>query len=115
MFADRAAGRARAEDLLQARMGMGGNGIRRSRALELAGFGLIALVLAGVGLAAIAPLGPRLLEPGGGVAPPFVLRVAPLGLAATALSVGAGWLLALVVARSRSRARTDAEVIRDAD
>jgi hypothetical protein len=76
---------------------------------------VIALVLAGVGLLAIVPLGPRLLEPGGGVAPPFVLRVAPFGLVATVVAIGGGWLLALVVGRSRTRARSDAEVIRDAD
>jgi hypothetical protein len=115
MFADRAATRARAADLLLGRMGMGRKGIRRSWALELAGFAVIALVLAGVGLLAIVPLGPRLLEPGGGVAPPFVLRVAPFGLVATVVAIGGGWLLALVVGRSRTRARSDAEVIRDAD
>ena len=115
MFTDRAAARARAADLMLARMGMGRNGIRRSWALELAGFAVMALVLAGVGLLAILPLGPRLLEPGGGVAPPFVLRVAPLGLAATVLAAAAGWLLALVIGRSRARARSDAEVVRDSD
>jgi hypothetical protein len=113
MFAERAATRARAADLLLARMGMGRGGTGRARALELGGLALIALLLAGIGVGVILPLGARLLDPGGGIAPAFVLRLDRVGPVAAVLAALAGLLLALFVSRSGSTSGSSGEVLRD--
>ncbi len=118
MFADRAAGRARAADLMLVRMGMGRRGVGRARALELGAFAVIALVLAGVGTLLILPMGARLLDPGGGPAPAFVLRLDRLSLEVTALTAVAALLSGLLVSRSAlpsGSGRSAGEVLRDVE
>lgn len=114
MFADRAAARARAADLLLARIGMGRRGTARARAAELATLALLSLLLAAAGVAVVVPLGARLLDPGAGGAPAFVLRVGPDAAVAAVAAAAGGLLLALLVSRPRRSADSGA-VLRDAD
>ena len=115
LYADRATARSRAADLMLARVGLGQRGPRRARALELLLMAAVAVVLAWVGVRLIAPLGARLLEPGGPAEPAFALRVGP----ATAMAGLAAALVALTVAVGaaalRSRTGTESAVLRDAD
>ncbi|QTE27966.1 hypothetical protein [Pengzhenrongella sicca] len=117
MFADRAATRSRAADLLLTLVGMGRAGPRRARSLELAAMAALGLALGTLGVALVAPLGARLLDPGGGAAPGFVLRLGPqaLGAGAAAAAIAVG--VAVVVATARSASRTsrsaDRGVLRD--
>jgi hypothetical protein len=118
MFADRSVTKARAADLLLTRMGLGRSGTARARAVELAAFALIALLLAGIGVAVIVPFGARLLDPGGGSVPAFVLRLDPGGWTVSALMVLVAVGVALLVSRSRSSASSAgsaAEVLRNVD
>jgi hypothetical protein len=118
MFADRSVTRARAADLLLTRMGLGRSGTARARALELAAFALIALLLAGVGVGVIVPFGARLLDPGGGSVPAFVLRLDPRGWAVSMLVVLFAIGVALLVSRSRNTAASAGaagEVLRSVD
>ncbi|WP_380169029.1 hypothetical protein [Jannaschia sp. R86511] len=116
---DRAAARSRAGDVVLARIGLGARGPRRLLLAEAA-----LLVGAGLGLgllgwAATLPLLPRLVEPEPAVAPPVdvagVLLVAdqvlPPVLAAVALALGVG----AVVAWAGSRQRAEEEVLRGLD
>jgi MYXO-CTERM domain-containing protein len=114
MFADRAATRARAADLMLTRLGLGARGIRRARALELAFLELVSLTLAVAGVLAVVPLGARLLDPGGSKAPPFALRPDPQAFLVALLAAVLTLVLALVVSRPRRGSRSAGEVLRDA-
>ncbi|WP_407345308.1 hypothetical protein [Pengzhenrongella phosphoraccumulans] len=115
MFADRATTRSRASDLMLALMGMGRAGARRARSIELALLGGLGLALAGVGVLLIAPLGARLLDPGGGSQPAFVLRLGGAALAAAAIAAVVCLLVAIVVVATRSGRADAGKVLRDAD
>lgn len=116
MFAERSVARSRAADLMLTRMGLGRRGITRARAAELAALAVLSLVLAGVGVGVIVPLGARLLDPGGGSAPAFVLRLDPSGLAASMLAVAVAVLVALLVSSTSGRSGGSArEVLRDVE
>jgi hypothetical protein len=113
LFAERAAARARAADLMLTRLGLGRRRVARARVVELVLYVVIALLLAGLGLAALVPLGARLLDPGGGALPPFVLRVG-LGSLLLGLLAGLGGLLLAALA-ARRRSGLPAEVLRDGE
>lgn len=115
LYADRATDRARPADLLLARMGLGPRGVLRARSVELTALAALALMLAVVGIALLIPLGPRLLDPGGGAAPPFALRPDALAASATAAAAALGLLLAIAAALARGAAGSAEEVLRDAD
>jgi len=120
MFAERSVTKARAADLMLNRMGLGAGGIGRARAVELAVFAVIALLLAGAGVAVIVPFGARLLDPGGASAPAFVLRLDRAGLLTSLLAAAVAVLLAVLVSRARGTrsnraSRAAGAVLRDAD
>jgi hypothetical protein len=120
MFAERSVTKARAADLMLNRMGLGAGGIGRARALELAAFAVIALVLAGTGVAVMVPFGARLLDPGAASAPAFVLRLDRAGLLTALLAAAVAVLLAVLVSRARGSRSNSASsaagaVLRDAE
>ncbi|MGV8966297.1 MAG: hypothetical protein ACOH2F_08455 [Cellulomonas sp.] len=115
MFADRATTRSRASDLILAMMGMGRAGARRARSIELAILAALGLAFAGVGVLLIAPLSARLLDPGGGSEPAFVLRFGSAALQSAALGAVGCLLIAIVVVATRSGRVDAAKVVRDAD
>ncbi|RYV49679.1 hypothetical protein [Pengzhenrongella frigida] len=115
MFADRATSRARASDLMLALMGMGRAGTQRARSIELGLLAGLGLALAGVGVLLVAPLGARLLDPGGGAEPAFVLRLGGAALVAAALAAVVCLLVAIAVVATRSGRADSAKVLRDAD
>jgi len=115
MFADRVTTRSRAADLMLTRTGLGRGGVLLARSAELAALAALGLGLALAGVALVAPLGARLLDPGGGAEPAFALRIGGTALAAAAIAAATGLVVAIGVASSRSPGLATAEVLRDAD
>jgi putative ABC transport system permease protein len=115
LYADRAAARGRAADLLLRRVGFGRAGAGRARTIELCLTGLAGLLLALAGVALVAPLADRLVDGSPGAVPALTFRPTAAGVAAT---VAAGLLavaLAAAVTAVRGRTGSDGEVLRDAD
>jgi hypothetical protein len=115
LYADRVATRTRAAEVMLVMVGMARRAPARARLFEVFLMTGAALALAAAGAAVIARLGPLGLDPGGGPAPAFALRV---GWPAVAVAAG-GALVAVLVAGGvswlRGRQRSDAEVLRDAE
>lgn len=115
LYADRAAARGRAADLLLRRTGLGRGGPVVARALELALVGVVALVLALVAVALVTPLGARLLDGGQGTVPALAFGPTPPAVALTALTAAVAVLAAVAVTVVRGRTGTDGSVLRDAE
>jgi len=104
VYAQRTAVLRRPADLMLARVGLGRARIRRARALEFVLLAAVAFGAAAAGVAALAPLGARLLDDQPGLLPRFVFQLSPAGLAVTAGAavVAAALAVALTTVRSAS-------------
>jgi putative ABC transport system permease protein len=107
LHADRTAVAARPGDLMLARVGVGRARIVGARAAELVTLVVVALAGGFAGLAGLAPMAGRLLDPNPGQVPALRFAVPPAAVAVTvAVAVVAG-LLAAGVAVVRSSAREE--------
>jgi putative ABC transport system permease protein len=115
MYAERRAAVARAADLMLARMGLRRRGVLRARAVELAVLTLLGALGAALGAALLAPLGGRLLDPGGGAEPEFHLRLDVVGALWVLAVAVLAWLSAVAVIAWRGRRVDEGQVLRDAE
>jgi putative ABC transport system permease protein len=102
VYAQRTAAARRSADLMLARVGLGRARVLRARALE---FVLLAAVAAGAavaGVAALAPLGGRLLDDQPGLPPRFDFQLSPVAVAVTAGVAVVATALAAAVTMMRS-------------
>ncbi|GAA0535594.1 hypothetical protein GCM10010172_16060 [Paractinoplanes ferrugineus] len=104
VYAQRTAVLRRPTDLMLARVGLGRARVRRARALEFVLLAVVAYGAAVAGVAALAPLGGRLLDEQPGLLPHYAFQLSPLGLAITAAAalVAAALAVALTTVRSAS-------------
>lgn len=102
VYAQRTAVLRRPADLMLARVGLGRRRIGQARTLEFVLLAVIALAGAGGGVAALAPLGARLLDDQPGLLPRLTFQLSPLGLAITAGAAVVATLLTVAVTRSSS-------------
>ena len=112
--ADRTAAEHRAADVLLARTGIGAQGIRRARTLEVLVIGSAAALLAALTVLALTPLADRLLDPGDGGLPDLRLMVDLTDVAVLVLGTVVATTVAAAAAAARGRRPSDAEVVRDA-
>jgi putative ABC transport system permease protein len=104
VYAQRTAVLRRPTDLMLARVGLGRSRVRRAQALEFVLLAVVAFAAAVAGVAALAPIGGRLLDEQPGLLPRYAFQLSPLGLAITAGAavVAAALAVALTTVRSAS-------------
>ncbi|MEU4239640.1 hypothetical protein [Actinoplanes sp. NPDC026619] len=104
VYAQRTAVLRRPTDLMLARVGLGRNRVQRARALEFVLLAVVGFAAAVAGVAALAPLGGRLLDDQPGLLPRYAFQLSALGLVITfgAAGVAAALAVALTTVRSRS-------------
>ncbi|MGK5680633.1 FtsX-like permease family protein [Actinoplanes sp. URMC 104] len=110
IYAQRTATLRRPTDLMLARVGLGRARIRRASAVEFVLLAAVSYAAAVAGVAALSPLGARLLDGQPGLLPRFVLRLSPDGLAITAGAAVVAIFLALALT---SLSRTEENAYRD--
>jgi hypothetical protein len=113
LYAERTASLAGAADLLLARVGLGGGGVRRARVLEPAVMVAVAGALALLAVLLLRPMAGRLLDPQRGAVPAFVLEVDVPVLAVGLAFLAVAALTAAVVALARQRSQSPDRVLRD--
>jgi putative ABC transport system permease protein len=99
-------------DLMLARVGLGRARIRQARALEFVLLAAVAFGAAVAGVAALAPLGGRLLDDQPGLLPRFAFQLSPVGLAVTAGAAVVATALAVALTTVRS-ASAEEDAYRD--
>ena len=102
VYAQRTAVTRRPADLMLARVGLGRARILRARALEFVLLAAVALAGALAGVAALAPIGGRLLDDQPGLLPRFVFQQPPVATAVTAGVAIVATVLAVVLTTVRS-------------
>jgi hypothetical protein len=112
VYAQRTAVLRRPADLMLARAGLGRARIRRARALEFVLLATVAFGAAAAGVAALAPLGGRLLDDQPGLLPRFAFQLSPAGLAVTAGAAVVATALAVALTTVRS-ASAEEDAYRD--
>jgi putative ABC transport system permease protein len=112
LFADRSAARARVDDLMLARVGIGRRRTRRAHLLELAGIVATASVAAGVAVLVLSRLGALGLDPQAPVSPALHLRVGLSGVTALLVAAVACVVVGAVATRGQGRRRDDGGVLR---
>jgi hypothetical protein len=112
IYAQRTALLRRPTDLMLARVGLGRNRIRQARALEFVLLAAVAFAAAVAGVAALAPLGGRLLDDQPGLLPRFAFQLSPVGLAVTGGAAVVATALAVVLTTVRS-ASAEEDAYRD--
>jgi putative ABC transport system permease protein len=112
IYAQRTALLRRPTDLMLARVGLGRKRIRQARALEFVLLAAVAFAAAVAGVAALAPLGGRLLDDQPGLLPRFAFQLSPVGLAVTAGAAVVATALAVVLTTGRS-ASAEEDAYRD--
>jgi putative ABC transport system permease protein len=112
IYAQRTAVLRRPTDLMLARVGIGRRRIRRARALEFVLLSALAFAGAVAGVAALAPIGGRLLDDQPGLLPRFAFQLSPAGLAVTAGAAVVATALAVALTTVRS-ASAEEEAYRD--
>ncbi|WP_433363500.1 hypothetical protein ACQPZX_32255 [Actinoplanes sp. CA-142083] len=111
IYAQRTAVQRRPADLMLARVGLGRPRVVQARALEFVLLAAVALAAAVAGVAALYPLGARLLDDQPVLLPRYAFHFSPLGLAVTA---GAAVLAtALAVALTATRPAVEEAAYRD--
>jgi hypothetical protein len=101
VYAQRTAATRRPADLMLARVGLGRARVARARALEFVLLATVALA-AVAGVAALAPIGGRLLDDQPGLLPRFEFQQSPAALAVTAGVAVLATLLAVVLTTVRA-------------
>ncbi|GIF19605.1 putative ABC transport system permease protein [Actinoplanes tereljensis] len=112
VYAQRTAALRRPTDLMLARVGLGPARVRRARALEFVLLAAVSLVAAVAGVAALVPLGGRLLDDQPGLLPRFAFQLSPLGLAVTVAAAAVAAMLAVALTTVRS-ASAEEDAYRD--
>ncbi|WP_203790315.1 hypothetical protein [Paractinoplanes rishiriensis] len=102
IYAQRTAVLRRPTDLMLARVGIGRRRIGRARGLEFVLLAAVAFGAAVGGVAALAPLGARLLDDQPGLLPRFAFQFSPAGLAITAGAAVLATVLAVALTTVRS-------------
>jgi hypothetical protein len=102
LYAQRTAAQRRPTDLMLARVGLGRSRVGRARALEFVLLAAVALAAAVAGVAALAPLGGRLLDDQPGLLPRYVLHLSPAGIVITAGAAVVAVVLAVALTATRS-------------
>ncbi|GID33206.1 FtsX-like permease family protein [Paractinoplanes brasiliensis] len=102
VYAQRTAVLRRPSDLMLARIGLGPARVRRARSLEFVLLSALSLAFATAGVAALMPLGARLLDDQPGLFPAFSFQLSLPGLAITAGAAAVATILAVVVTAARS-------------
>jgi putative ABC transport system permease protein len=112
LFADRSAARARVDDLMLARVGMGRRRTRGAHLVELAGIVATAALAAALGVWLLARLGALGLDPQASVAPALRLRIGASGLSTLLLAALACLVVGAVATRGQSGRRNEGRVLR---
>ncbi|GLY06466.1 hypothetical protein Acsp01_68450 [Actinoplanes sp. NBRC 101535] len=112
IYAQRTAAARRPADLMLARAGLGRRGVGRARALEFVLLAAVAFAAAVAGVAALTPLGARLLDDQPGLLPAYTLEISANGLAVTAIVAVVATLLAIGLTTVRS-ASSEEDAYRD--
>ncbi|WP_143235539.1 FtsX-like permease family protein [Paractinoplanes atraurantiacus] len=112
IYAQRTATLRRPADLMLARVGLGAARVRRARALEFVLLTAVALAAAVAGVAALARLGPRLLDDQPGLLPRFAFQIPASALLITASAAVVASILAIWVSSARSP-HTEEDAYRD--
>jgi hypothetical protein len=112
LFADRSAARARVDDMMLARVGMGRRRTRRAHLLELAGIVATASVAAAVAVLVLARLGAIGLDPQAPVAPALHLRVGLSGVTALVVAATACVVVGAVATRGQNRRHDEGGALR---
>ncbi len=102
VYAQRTAATRRSADLMLARVGLGRGRVLRARALEFVLLAAVALGAAVAGVAALAPIGGRLLDDQPGLLPRFAFQLPPTALAVTAGVAVVATVLAVALTTVRS-------------
>jgi putative ABC transport system permease protein len=102
VYAQRTAVARRSADLMLARVGLGRARVLRARAVEFVLLAAVAFAAAVAGVAALAPIGARLLDDQPGLRPGFDFRPAPMALAVTAGVAVVATVLAAALTMVRS-------------
>jgi putative ABC transport system permease protein len=108
VYAQRTAAARRPADLMLARVGFGRARVARARVLEFVLLAAIALGTAVAAVAALAPLGGRLLDDQPGLRPAFAFRLSPLGLMVAAAIAVVGTIGAVLLTTARSASAEEA-------
>jgi putative ABC transport system permease protein len=103
VYAQRTAAIRRPADLMLARVGLGRARVTRARAVEFILLASVAFGAAAAGVAALAPVGGRLLDDQPGLLPRFEFRLSPAALAVTAGVAVVATVLAVALTTMRSR------------
>ncbi len=112
LFADRSAARARVDDLMLARVGMGRRRTRGAHLVELTGIVATAALAAVLGVWMLARLGALGLDPQASVAPALRLRIGAGGLSTLLLAALACVVVGAVATRGQSGRRNEGRVLR---
>jgi putative ABC transport system permease protein len=102
VYAQRTAATRRPADLMLARVGLGRARVTRARALEFVLLAAVAFAAAVAGVAALAPIGGRLLDDQPGLLPRFAFPLSPVALAVTAGVAVVATVLAVALTTVRS-------------
>jgi putative ABC transport system permease protein len=101
IYAQRTAALRRPADLMLARVGLGRGRVVRAGALEFVLLATVALAAAAAGVAALSPLGGRLLDDQPALLPRYVFHLSPLGVAVTAGAAAVATALAVALTATR--------------
>jgi putative ABC transport system permease protein len=102
VYAQRTAAARRPADLMLARVGLGRARVLRARALEFVLLATVAFGAAVAGVAALAPIGARLLDDQPGLRPQMDFQLTPVAVAVTAGAAAVATVLAVVLTMVRS-------------
>jgi hypothetical protein len=112
VYAQRTTALRRSTDLMLARVGLGPARVRRARALEFVLLAAVSVAAAVAGVAALAPLGGRLLDDQPGLLPRFAFQLSPLALAVTVAAAAVATTLAVALTTVRA-ANAEEDAYRD--
>jgi hypothetical protein len=112
VYAQRTAVTRRPADLMLARVGLGRARVQRARTLEFVLLAVVPFGAAVAGVAALAPIGGRLLDDQPGLLPHFDFQLSPVALAVTAGAAAVATVLAVALTTVRS-ASAEEDAYRD--
>ncbi|MBM2619008.1 hypothetical protein JIG36_25965 [Actinoplanes sp. LDG1-06] len=102
IYAQRTAVLRRPTDLMLARIGLGRARVRRARTFEFVLLATLSLTFAVAGVAALIPLGGRLLDDQPGLLPAFAFQLSPYGVGIAAGAAAVAVVLAVLVTAARA-------------
>jgi hypothetical protein len=102
IYAQRTAVLRRPSDLMLSRIGLGRARVRRARTVEFVLLAVLSFVFAVAGVAALIPLGGRLLDDQPGLLPAFSFQLTVPGIAVTAGAAAVATVLAVLITAARS-------------